>query len=120
MFDLGFWELMLIAVIALLVVGPERLPGLARSAGLWMGKLRRFIQSVKQDINQELAAEELQRTLDKHASIPELEEIVEETGSMVEEVTRILTPEQQQSAKSIDDTDETSDSQSNKSNNGTQ
>ncbi len=119
MFDLGFWELMLIAVIALLVVGPERLPGLARSAGLWMGKLRRFIQTVKQDINQELAAEELQRTLDKHASIPELEDIAEETGSMAEEVTRILTPEQQQSAKSQNDTDKPSGDQSNKSDDGT-
>ena len=120
MFDLGFWELMLIAMIALLVVGPERLPGLARSAGLWMGKLRRFIQSVKQDINQELAAEELQRTLNKQASIPELEEIIEETESVVEEATQILTPEQQQSAKSINDTDEPSGNQSNKPHDETQ
>ncbi len=120
MFDLGFWELILIAIVALLVVGPERLPGLARSAGLWMGRLRRFIQSVKQDISQELAAEELQRTLKKNASIPELEEIVEETGSVGEELTQTVTPEQQQSAKSMNDTDEPSGYQSNKSHDGTQ
>ena len=65
MFDVGFWELAMIAVVALLVVGPERLPKLARTAGLWLGKGRRFIGSVKADIDRELRAEELKQILDK-------------------------------------------------------
>ncbi len=55
MFDIGFWELIFILVIALLVVGPERLPKVARTAGLWLGKVRGFIVTVKADIDQELA-----------------------------------------------------------------
>jgi sec-independent protein translocase protein TatB len=81
MFDIGLWELVFILVITLLVVGPERLPRVARSAGLWLGKVRGFIVSVKADIDKELAAEELKRTLEKQASVPELEEIIEDFGS---------------------------------------
>lgn len=81
MFDIGLWELVFILVITLLVVGPERLPRVARSAGLWLGKVRGFIVSVKADIDKELAAEELKRTLEKQAAVPELEEIIEDVGS---------------------------------------
>lgn len=78
MFDIGFWELMFILVVMLLVVGPERLPRIARTAGLWVGKLRGFVATVKADIDQELAAEELKKVLNKQASMPELEELVDE------------------------------------------
>lgn len=83
MFDIGFWELVFILVIALLVVGPERLPRVARTAGLWVGKVRGFVVSVKADIDRELAAEELKRTLAKQASMPELEEIIEEASGEI-------------------------------------
>ncbi len=80
MFDVGFWELVFIAVITLLVVGPERMPRIARSAGLWLGKMRGFVSSVKQDIDRELAAEELKATLEKQAAVPELEEFLDEVS----------------------------------------
>ncbi len=54
MFDIGFWELVVVAIVALLVVGPERLPGLARDAGIWIGKVRRFINNTKREIESEL------------------------------------------------------------------
>jgi sec-independent protein translocase protein TatB len=79
MFDVGFWEIMFILVIALLVVGPERLPRLARTTGLWLGKIRGFVHSVKADIDRELAAEELKRTLARQAAVPELKEIIEDS-----------------------------------------
>jgi sec-independent protein translocase protein TatB len=79
MFDIGFWEVIFILVIALLVVGPERLPRVARTAGLWLGKIRGFVGSVKADIDRELAAEELKKTLARQAAVPELEEIIEKT-----------------------------------------
>lgn len=92
MFDIGFSEIIFIMVIALLVVGPERLPRLARSAGLWAGKIRGFITSVKADIDRELATEELQKALKKQAAVPELEEIVDEiTGEPVEPVEHTRT-----------------------------
>jgi sec-independent protein translocase protein TatB len=77
MFDIGFTEILFIMVITLLVVGPERLPRIARTAGLWLGKMRGFVSSVKADIDKELAAEELKKVLDKQATSPELEELVE-------------------------------------------
>jgi sec-independent protein translocase protein TatB len=77
MFDIGFTEILFIMVITLLVVGPERLPRIARAAGLWAGKLRGFVSSVKADIDKELAAEELKKVLQKQASSPELEELID-------------------------------------------
>jgi len=86
MFDIGFWELALIAVVALVVVGPERLPRLARTLGLWLGRARRLVASVKADIEQELRAEELKRVLDQQAKSNPLEEIVEETRQVARDI----------------------------------
>jgi len=79
MFDVGFWELSLIALVALLVIGPERLPKVARIAGLWIGRGRRMIGSVKADIEREIKAEELKEVLDKQAQSNPLEEILGDT-----------------------------------------
>jgi sec-independent protein translocase protein TatB len=78
MFDIGFWELILIAVVALLVIGPERLPKVARMAGLWMGRARRTLASVKEEIDRELRAQELKEILEKQARSNPLESILEE------------------------------------------
>ena len=59
MFDVGFWELAIIAVIALLVIGPARLPKAARTAGLWVGRARRMVADVKADIDREVRQSEL-------------------------------------------------------------
>jgi sec-independent protein translocase protein TatB len=77
MFDIGFLELIVIGVIALLVVGPERLPRLARTAGLWLGRGRRMLSSVKAEIDSELKAEELKEILAKQAQSNPLETIIE-------------------------------------------
>ena len=63
MFDIGFWELCLIAVVALLILGPERLPVAARTAGLWIGKARRMIGDVKSEIDRELQLDEVRKRL---------------------------------------------------------
>ena len=63
MFDVGFSELLIIAVVALLVLGPERLPKAARFAGLWVRRARAQWYSVKAELERELASEELQRGL---------------------------------------------------------
>jgi sec-independent protein translocase protein TatB len=79
MFDIGFSEIIFILIIGLLVIGPQRLPRVARTTGLWLGKLRGFVAAVKSDIDKELATEELKQTLARQAAIPELEELIEET-----------------------------------------
>jgi len=59
MFDIGFFELCIIGVVALLVLGPERLPHAARTAGMWIGRAKRMMSQVKRDIDEELRQEEL-------------------------------------------------------------
>lgn len=59
MFDVGFWELLVIAVVALLVAGPERLPGLVRDAGRWAAKLRRYVTQARYEFEQQLRIDEV-------------------------------------------------------------
>jgi sec-independent protein translocase protein TatB len=78
MFDMGFWELVVIGVVALVVIGPERLPKFARMAGLWIGRARRTLTSVQDEIRRELKADELKEILEKQARRRPLETILEE------------------------------------------
>lgn len=64
MFDIGFSELLVIAIVALVVLGPERLPKAARFAGLWVRRARAQWYSVKAELERDLAAEELRRGMD--------------------------------------------------------
>ncbi len=61
MFDIGFSEMIVIAIVALVVIGPERLPKVARTAGHLLGRLQRYVSDVKADINREMQIEELKR-----------------------------------------------------------
>ena len=84
MFDFGFWEIAIIGVITLIIVGPERLPALARKAGVIMGKLNKFLNKVKADINEELKTDELkgQLSMDDEKSI--ISDISNEAKSSVD------------------------------------
>jgi sec-independent protein translocase protein TatB len=61
MFDFGFSEMLIVAVVALVVLGPERLPRVARQAGEWLGKLQRYVRDVKSDISRQMELEELRK-----------------------------------------------------------
>ena len=63
MFDIGFWEICLIGIIALIVIGPEKLPRVARVAGMWIGKFRGMVRTVKHDIDEQLRLEELRQSM---------------------------------------------------------
>ncbi len=65
MFDIGFSEVLLLAIISLVVLGPERLPHAARLAGAWMGKARRVFFDFKHEVESEIQAKELKDRLDK-------------------------------------------------------
>jgi len=65
MFDIGFWELVLIAVMALLILGPERLPVAIRTVRQWVTSARQFSHSVKAELNEELRVHELHTNLKK-------------------------------------------------------
>ena len=77
MFDIGFSELLVIAVVALVVLGPERLPKAARFAGLWVRKARAQWYSVKSEFEREMAADEMRRSVGDPAR--ELREAVQDT-----------------------------------------
>ena len=82
MFDVGFSELLVIAVVALLVLGPERLPKAARFAGLWVRRARSHWNSVKAEFERDLADDELRRTLrDTQASLREARDSLRDAGS---------------------------------------
>ena len=74
MFDIGFSELLVIGVVALIVIGPERLPRVARTIGHLLGRMQRYVADVKSDINREMELEELRKMRDS----------VQETATNVE------------------------------------
>ncbi len=85
MFDMGFTELILIGIVGLVVIGPERLPGVARTAGKYFGKLRRFMTNVKADVESELRADELRDILNKQQDeLQSLKKVVDEVGKDVD------------------------------------
>lgn len=79
MFDIGFWELALIAVIALIVLGPERLPGAARTLGLWVGRARRYTEKLRVELENAAGTEEIRR---------DFESVREDIESVRDEVSR--------------------------------
>lgn len=77
MFDIGFWEILLIAVVALVVVGPERLPRLIRVTGLWIGRAQASLQAIRTEISKEINAQELKDALKKPDNMPDLNEQIQ-------------------------------------------
>lgn len=61
MFDIGFWEIGLIAIVALLVVGPERMPAMIRTAGQWTGRIQRLARELKSELEQEAMSQEYRK-----------------------------------------------------------
>ncbi|MGI9328067.1 MAG: Sec-independent protein translocase protein TatB [Pseudomonadales bacterium] len=87
MFDIGFPELMIVAVVMLLVLGPERLPETLRMLGLWLGRLRRSFNSVKTEIEKEIGMDEIKRQLHNEAIMDEMKRLESEVRDSVEEPT---------------------------------
>ncbi len=79
MFDIGFSELILIGVVALLVLGPDRLPGAARVAGLWLGRIKRSFNTIKEDVERELGADDIRRELRNEGILEKVGEEAVET-----------------------------------------
>ncbi|MFP6831335.1 MAG: Sec-independent protein translocase protein TatB [Pseudomonas sp.] len=85
MFGISFSELLLVGLVALLVLGPERLPGAARTAGLWVGRLKRSFNAIKQEVEREIGADEIRRQLHN-----------EHILSLEQEARKIFSPVQQE------------------------
>ena len=104
MFDIGFSELLVIGVVALIVIGPERLPRVARTLGHLMGRMQRYVADVKADINREVELEELRKMRD---SVQQAATTIE--SSVQAELTKAET-DLNQAAQSAAGTEETSTS----------
>ena len=88
MFDFGFWEIAIIGIITLIVVGPEKMPAIARKAGLYFGKLNRFFNKVKSDINEELRMDEIKDELsmdEEKIIVSEVTEVIQSSADSLKE-----------------------------------
>ena len=94
MFDIAFSELVVIGLIALIILGPKRLPEMARTAGRWIARMRRFIDDVKRDMSSELRREELAELRQMHQQLTETKQMIENTaGSTFAGIADIRPPE---------------------------
>ena len=75
MFDIGFWELLLIAIVSLLVAGPEKLPGLVRDVGRWIIELRRYVMQAKYEFEQQLRVDEVRDFTEKVEKMEQLMDV---------------------------------------------
>lgn len=99
MFDIGFSEMMVLAVVALVVIGPERLPKVAKQAGEWMGKLRRYVDDVKSDINRQMELTELRKLQ------TQVTDAAKELGDSVQSTMTGMQSQLDEVQKSIEGTD---------------
>jgi len=91
MFDIGFWELTVIAVVALLVVGPEELPTLARTTGRWINKARNFMGEMKDELEGEVdRGKELKERIAEETKIADAHRTLSETTRAVSAIKRDL------------------------------
>ncbi len=88
MFDFGYWEIVVIFVITLIVVGPDKMPALARKAGFYVGKFKKFVSKLLNDINYEIKSEELKHQLSIKAEESSLSQTVEEAKSSIDEIKK--------------------------------
>lgn len=90
MFDIGFWELCLIGIVSLIVIGPEKLPKVARIAGFWIGKTKNMVASVKSEIREELREEEIRQMLKQHPTIDDFKNTLEDTSESFKKSTESI------------------------------
>lgn len=98
MFDIGLIEMLIVFVVALLVIGPERLPGVARTLGKYFARFRRYVAGVRSDIERELHADELRAILsEQKTQIDDLQQTLESTRQeMQDSVSQISSGVQQE------------------------
>ena len=99
MFDIGFPELLLISVVALLVVGPDRLPETIRTMALWIGRLRRSFANIRQEIENEIGADEIRAQLYNESIMQD----IKQSGETLQEVKNDVAEAFEQVNASISD-----------------
>jgi len=88
MFDVGFWEFALIGVITLIVVGPERLPGIAKTAGLYVGKFKQFVNNIQEDVKSELESDKLKEHLSLGDDSASVVDVLDDAKKELEQIKK--------------------------------
>jgi sec-independent protein translocase protein TatB len=88
MFDIGFSEMFMVLVIALIVIGPERLPAFAKKVGRFIGKAKRSFENVKREVQSELETEELNKRLAENNILKDTKQAVNEVTSEIKGVVK--------------------------------
>lgn len=104
MLDIGFLELVLVGIVALLVLGPERLPKAARTTGLWIGKIKRTVSGMQREISAQLEAEELRQKLNEQHK--KLDESLKKAKQDVESITKAPSTSASPTAPEQNDTEQ--------------
>jgi len=89
MFDIGFSEIMVVAMISLVIMGPERLPETVRTLSLWLGRLRQFVSSARAEIEDEVGIDEIRRQLRNEKIMRDLEKSKDELSLLAKNVTDV-------------------------------
>jgi sec-independent protein translocase protein TatB len=103
MFEVGFSELLMVGLVALLVLGPEKLPKAARMAGFWLGKARHTLSTINAEIRQELYIEEMRQLAKQNQIHDELQQTIKETENSLDEINADLKILSDKENQSIDD-----------------
>ena len=90
MFDVGYGELLLIGIVALLVLGPEKLPGALRTAGLWIARFRRSFDRIRTEIEQEVGADDIRRDVHNQLMLDQAKEIQREITETAQSTRALL------------------------------
>jgi|TARA_B100000768_G_scaffold85528_1_gene80826 sec-independent protein translocase protein TatB len=93
MFDIGFSELLIIAVLTLIVMGPERLPETVRTITLWFGRLRQFLSAARTEIEDEVGVEEIRRQLHNEQIMRDLEKTKDQLKDLANDQQSIFPDE---------------------------
>lgn len=105
MFDIGFLEMMTIGVVALVVIGPERLPAVATKVGRYVGKAQRFVRGVRSDISRELETGDLKKLIgDQKSQIDELRDMMHTASKDIQSSTSSAMKEVEKSVSEAKET----------------
>lgn len=95
MFDIGFLELMVVAVIGLLVIGPEKLPEAIKTCALWIGRIKRTLRDARSEFEQQIGADEIRREIHNEQVLKSLRKLKEQRDEIEQQIRHAATPEEE-------------------------
>ena len=113
MFDIAFAELLIVSVLALVILGPQRLPVVMRTMGLWLGRMRRIYTNVRQEIDREVGMDDIRRQLHNEQITQELKQVEAEARSIKSDLTSSVNQAIKEGEKEIDSLNETNPAKEN-------